>query len=242
MGGWWFRWRGALYIAQEYVAGTDLATVLDELGRLPPEIAAPIALQVARGLEEIHARGIVHRDLKPANVLLGRAGDVKVADFGVALDFVSTPLTRTGHTVGTPLVWNGPGIPRGKRTDAQCYLRDLYPTICELVGIDIPETVQGRSLAPVIRGEKESIYSCVFGHFRNVQRMIRTDRWKLIHYPKIDKFQLFDLANDHYELNNLADNSKHANVGKRLRDTLRAWQKDVGDPVVTDSVGSATIR
>lgn len=146
------------------------------------------------------------------------------------------------HTVGTPLIWNGPGIPKGKRTDAQCYLRDLYPTVCELVGIDIPETVQGHSLVPVIRGEEESIYSCVFGHFRNVQRMIRTDRWKLIHYPKIDMFQLFDLASDPYELNNLADNPRHADVGKQLRDRLRDWQRDVGDPAVTAPVGSVTFR
>jgi arylsulfatase A-like enzyme len=146
------------------------------------------------------------------------------------------------HTVGTPLIWKGPGVPKGQRTGAQCYLRDLYPTICELVDIDIPGTVQGRSLVPVIRGEEESIYSCVFGHFKNVQRMIRTDRWKLIHYPKVGEFQLFDLTNDPHELNNLADNPKHAEVVKQLHDRLRAWQKNVGDPAVTARVGSATVR
>ena len=146
------------------------------------------------------------------------------------------------HTLGTPLVWRGPGIPKGQHTSAQCYLRDLYPTICELAGIDIPETVQGRSLVPVIRGEKESIYPCVFGHFRNAQRMIRTDRWKLIHYPKIGKFQLFDLANDPYELNSLANNSQHADLMTQLHDRLRAWQKDVVDPAVTDPVGPAAVQ
>jgi len=146
------------------------------------------------------------------------------------------------HTVGTPLVWRGPGIPKGQRTNAQCYLRDLYPTICELVGIDIPPTVQGHSLVPVIRGEKESIYSCVFGHFKDAQRMIRIDRWKLIHYPKIHKFQLFDLANDPHELSNLAENPEHAALMRQLYDRLRAWQKDVGDPAVTAPVGSVTVQ
>ncbi len=146
------------------------------------------------------------------------------------------------HTVGTPLIWRGPGIPKGQRTNAQCYLRDLYPTICELVGIDVPPTVQGHSLVPVIRGERESVYSCVFGHFKDAQRMIRTDRWKLIRYPKIDKFQLFDLANDPCELNNLAENPAHAVLMKQLCDRLRAWQKDVGDPAMTAPVGSVTVQ
>ena len=53
------------------------------------------------------------------------------------------------HTVGVPLIFRGPGIPRGSRSEAQCYLRDLYPTVCDLAGIPVPPTVQGRSLARI---------------------------------------------------------------------------------------------
>jgi arylsulfatase A-like enzyme len=136
------------------------------------------------------------------------------------------------HTIGTPLVFRGPGIPKGNRSRAQCYLRDLYPTVCDLVGIDVPTTVQGRSLGPVLRGQRESIYDHVFGHFGTTQRMIRTDRWKLVHYPKIDKYQLFDLANDPFELENLAVGPCRATVFAELRGKLEAWQKEVGDPVL----------
>jgi len=138
------------------------------------------------------------------------------------------------HTVGAPLIFRGPGIPKGQRRDAQCYLRDLYPTVCDLAGIEIPATVQGRSLAPVLRGEVDSIYTAVFGHFADAQRMIRTDRWKLVHYPKVEKYQLFDLANDPYELENLAVGPCHATVFAELRAKLEAWQKEVGDPLVTE--------
>jgi len=137
------------------------------------------------------------------------------------------------HTVGTPLIFRGPGIPKAGRRNAQCYLRDMYPTVCELVGIEIPETVQGRSLVPVLRGEADSVYPYVFGHFRDAQRMIRTDRWKLVHYPKIGKYQLFDLANDPHELHNLAVGPCRATVFPDLRAKLEAWQKEVGDPLVT---------
>lgn len=136
------------------------------------------------------------------------------------------------HTVGVPLVIAGPGIPEGVRRDAQCYLRDLYPTVCELAGVEIPETVQGRSLAAVIDGRVESIYPCVFGNYRDVQRMIRTDKWKLIHYPKIGKVQLFDLENDRDELVNLAGRPRQAVVQADLRVRLDRWRREAGDPLL----------
>jgi len=136
------------------------------------------------------------------------------------------------HTVGTPLVMRGPGIPRGRRVDALCYLRDLYPTVCDLVGVEVPATVQGKSLAPVLQGEADSVHPCVFGHFGDVQRMIRTDRWKLVHYPQIGKHQLFDLAADPDELNDLASGPCRATLMAELRARLEAWQREVGDPLV----------
>src|SRR3954467_7503043 len=57
------------------------------------------------------------------------------------------------HTINVPLVITGPGIRAGQRVDTQCYLRDLFPTMCELAGIAAPET-DGRSLVPAIHGEK----------------------------------------------------------------------------------------
>ena len=96
-----FEVRGDHYIAQEFVDGRDLNWIRTQLGRLDPEVAALIALEVARGLEEVHTRGIVHRDLKPANILIGITGETKIADFGIAVVPKADGLTRPGMMVGS---------------------------------------------------------------------------------------------------------------------------------------------
>ncbi|MHC4448179.1 MAG: serine/threonine-protein kinase, partial [Planctomycetota bacterium] len=97
-----FSWRTDHYIAQEFIDGVDLRDALSSAGRIPPRPAALIMLEIARGMEEIHAQGTVHRDLKPANVLLGRRGEVKIADFGIALEPSVEPLTQPGIMIGSP--------------------------------------------------------------------------------------------------------------------------------------------
>jgi len=127
-----FEWRGQPFISQEYVEGVDLRSALDLTRRLTARTAALVALELARGLEEIHAHGIVHRDLKPANVLLGHRGEVKIADFGVALDGNSTSLTRSGQALGTP-AYMSPEQLRGERVDARSDLFAYGVTVYELL-------------------------------------------------------------------------------------------------------------
>lgn len=80
---------GSLFIAMELVDGLDLAALLAcwrARGEpLPLPAAFHIAVEIARGLDFAHRRRVVHRDVSPSNVLLSRAGEVKIADFGIAL-------------------------------------------------------------------------------------------------------------------------------------------------------------
>ena len=61
------------------------------------------------------------------------------------------------HTIGIPLIFSGPGIPSNELRAAQIYLRDLFPTTCDLARIPIPKTVQGRSFKRVIEGQEKKI-------------------------------------------------------------------------------------
>jgi serine/threonine protein kinase len=92
------RFAGSLFIAMEFIDGLDLAAVLrrgKEHGRMMPIAAAfHIAIEIARGLDFAHQHGVVHRDVSPSNILLSRAGEVKIADFGIAVAARPAPSGR----------------------------------------------------------------------------------------------------------------------------------------------------
>jgi serine/threonine protein kinase len=79
----------SLFIAMEYVDGLDLAALLRKLkedNRLVPLPAAfHIAIEIVRALDFAHQHNVVHRDVSPSNILISRAGEVKIGDFGIAV-------------------------------------------------------------------------------------------------------------------------------------------------------------
>ncbi|MEX1105167.1 MAG: protein kinase, partial [Ilumatobacteraceae bacterium] len=80
----WGKYSNTYYMAMEYVQGRTLADILKANGHVSSVQAAEIASEVAAALSFAHRNGVVHRDIKPANILIGGAGQVKVADFGIA--------------------------------------------------------------------------------------------------------------------------------------------------------------
>jgi arylsulfatase A-like enzyme len=136
------------------------------------------------------------------------------------------------HSTRVPLVVAGPGVPKGKSASALVTLNDLAPTICEWANVAATEGSEGRSLMPFFTRRNNTGRPLLFTAYRDVQRAIRDRRWKLIHYPKIDRSQLFDLDYDPHEVHDLSKSAKHIERIERMRSLLEREQKAAGDPMV----------
>ena len=115
------------------------------------------------------------------------------------------------HSVGVPLVFAGPGIASRARSEVNCYLFDIYPTLCDLAGLETPPSVDGESLVPVLAAQSAAGVSragreVMVYAYQNWQRAVRSGSTKLIEYSVdgVRHTQLFDLAADPLEMQNLA--------------------------------------
>lgn len=133
------------------------------------------------------------------------------------------------HSMRTSLIMSGPGIPRDKSTAAFTYLLDLFPTLCDVLAVKPPADLEGESLRVLWEGKKTQVRDCVFLPFIRIQRAVRDQRWKLIAYPEIGHWELFDLATDPHETTNLVDHRENGEHLARLQKRMLEWQKKVGD-------------
>lgn len=143
------------------------------------------------------------------------------------------------HTWRVPFIVKGPGLEAGKRVKGNIYLLDVLPTLCELAGIDAPETVEGISFVPVLKGEKEVVRDVMYGVYaggtKPGMRTVKKGDWKLIKYDVMDgairETQLFNLAEnpneylpEHHKseemLINLANNPKYSAQLKEMEALL----------------------
>ncbi|MEM9554685.1 MAG: serine/threonine-protein kinase [Acidobacteriota bacterium] len=124
---------GLLYLAFEFVPGTDLAQRARREPPLSLREVLRVVREVASALDYAHGREIVHRDIKPSNILLGADGEAKVADFGIAkLYDQSTELTRTGSVVGSPQ-YMSPEQVRGEALDGRSDVFSLGVVLYEML-------------------------------------------------------------------------------------------------------------
>jgi arylsulfatase A-like enzyme len=135
-----------------------------------------------------------------------------------------------------PLIFAGPGIPHGE-SDALLYMHDLFPTLCQLAGIEIPAGLEGTGFAPIVRGKNQVGHRYLFAAYTDCQRMIRDRRYKLIWYPKAKRFQLFDLVRDPWEMDDLSGAPAHADRLQDLKRRLAEHQDKFGDSSVARPAG-----
>lgn len=137
------RFAGTLFIAMELVSGLDLAALLkfysDKSERVPIPAAFQISMEIVRGLSFAHQNGVVHRDVSPSNILLSQAGEVKIADFGIAVAMKTELGSDEGRIMGK---WRymSPEQTRGKKLGESS---DLFSA-----AVVIHEIFSGQKLFP----------------------------------------------------------------------------------------------
>lgn len=109
------------------------------------------------------------------------------------------------HSTKIPLIIKGRNIPKNKVNDGLVYLNDLFPTICDMISIEIPASVDNKSFYGQLTGKKAGREYILTG-YKSYQRAVRDAQYKLIKYDVhgVQRMQLFDLKNDPYETTDLS--------------------------------------
>jgi arylsulfatase A-like enzyme len=134
-----------------------------------------------------------------------------------------------------PLIFRHPGhVPKGRRVDLLVSNVDFLPSILDYLGMRSRHTTKpelpGRSFAAELTGKAIDDWdNTIYYEFENV-RAIRTDDWKYIERFRQEPNELYDLAEDPRELNNLIGQPEHAATQKRLAARLHAYFDRVADP------------
>jgi N-acetylglucosamine-6-sulfatase len=146
------------------------------------------------------------------------------------------------ESIRVPLLAHCPElIPKGQRTDRIALNIDIGATVLDTAGAPIPETVQGKSFLPIMKGENpkwregmlyEYFWEAAFPQTPTVFG-VRTERYKYMHYHGIfDLNELYDMKEDPKEMKNLIDSPTHKEIREDMQKRLRALMKEYGASLV----------
>ena len=141
--------------------------------------------------------------------------------------------TMYEHITRVPLVVWAPGrFAQGVRLDGLCQQMDIGPAILEMAGVTPPKTLEAISLLPAIEGQPWEGRPYVFAEQAKdgiltgaeFMTMVRSDRWKIVHFMEQAYGQLFNLADDPTEINDLWDSPDHQEIKQEMLAVLREWR------------------
>jgi arylsulfatase A-like enzyme len=147
------------------------------------------------------------------------------------------------HSIRIPFLLRGPAVPKDTRIDSLTCQMDIFPTLCELTGTSIPKSVDGTSLVPLLDGRRDELYESVFSIYKDVQRTVTKDHWKLIRYDRSEETdtgscatQLFNLEEDPWETDNLALKPGYGPRLEELLQEMEEWQVRADAPELANLV------
>ncbi len=137
------------------------------------------------------------------------------------------------EAIAVPFIIAGPGVPTGKVGKHNLVSGlDMLPTLCDLAGIPVPDTLLGKSIRPILSDSTAAWKEAIFLNVDdNQQRVVRTARYKYICLNRpSDNEVLFDLQQDPGETKDLAKDPGLSAVISRHRKLLDDWMKKTNDP------------
>ena len=135
------------------------------------------------------------------------------------------------HSIRVPLIFSGPGIPKNEKRNTYVYLMDIFPTICDLTGIEIPQSVEGIGFATAIRDKDFTVRKTLYFAYVDLLRAVKDEQFKLIEFRNdgINKTLLFDLKTDLWEMNNLYGKAEYLDIAYRLKNELKKHKEEWED-------------
>lgn len=133
------------------------------------------------------------------------------------------------HSNRVPVIISGPGIPAGS-SDALVYLHDLYPTIASWTGMPLLEGTDGSNLRGIWEQGEEGPRDVLYTVYEDIHRSVRQGPWKLIHYPRLDRQQLFNLEDDPHEMQDLSEEPGQAERVASLMTLMQEQHTLFDDP------------
>ncbi|WP_299553135.1 sulfatase-like hydrolase/transferase [Seonamhaeicola sp.] len=214
-------------------------------GPLHPQIkynytSAPLNPNTMRGRYQQNNAMVTHMDDRIGDILkaLKEKGlyensiIIFMSDHGISFgeNGVAGKVCLYDVSAKAPLIIKGPGIPKNIRLRQRLYLQDIYPTILDFVGADIPDYMDFKSLKTVIeKPSEDDVYNSIYLAMFDDQRSIIQDDYKLIMYPKAKVAELYNLKKDQWETNNLMVKSNSKPIVKKLLKAFVQWQQETGD-------------
>jgi serine/threonine-protein kinase len=148
---------GRNFLVLEYVDGPSCQFLLDRTGPLAVRDAVRVVLDVAMGLEYLHARRLVHRDIKPGNILLTTSGVAKLADLGLAKDLNElSDLTAAHQGFGTSWYMPYEQVLNARFVDGRSDIFALGATLYHLLTGRVP--FAGATHAEVVAAKERGKY------------------------------------------------------------------------------------
>ncbi|MGD2175796.1 MAG: sulfatase-like hydrolase/transferase [Candidatus Brocadiaceae bacterium] len=130
-----------------------------------------------------------------------------------------------------PTVFRWPGrVPAGVREDVLAEGVDLMPTLLDLLGLEVPDGLDGRSLAAHVRGDGGTAREYAFTQWQDYVFCVRGDRWKLTYYEPDGEGELYDLDQDPWEKVNLYHDDAAAEMREHLLEQLERWRQQNARP------------